>query len=46
MKIKNGNTAFYASRAREELGDMDKPGKNTRPAGMVDSPTPRLLDSH
>ncbi len=30
-------------KAREELGDVDRPGKGQRPAGWVDEPAPRLL---
>ncbi|HPA17064.1 MAG TPA: sulfatase [Verrucomicrobiae bacterium] len=32
-----------ADRAREELGDLDREGKGQRPAGRVESPTPRVL---
>ena len=32
-----------AQQARDDLGDRDRPGKNTRPAGHVAEPTPRLL---
>lgn len=31
-----------AEQAREDLGDRDRPGKNCRPCGQVDRPTPRL----
>jgi len=30
-------------RAREDLGDGDRPGKNQRPAGWVDSPRPLVM---
>ncbi len=33
-----------AEKAREELGDGDRPGKGQRPAGWVDQPSPRLLE--
>ena len=33
----------YAERARNDLGDLGRPGKNQRPAGMVDDPKPRVL---
>jgi arylsulfatase A-like enzyme len=33
-----------AEKAREDLGDFRKPGKNQRPAGMVQNPTPRVLE--
>jgi arylsulfatase A-like enzyme len=29
-------------KAREELGDVDRPGKGQRPAGWVEKPTPRV----
>ncbi len=32
-----------AEKAREDLGDGDRPGKNQRPAGFVANPTPRRL---
>ncbi len=32
-----------AEKAREDLGDENKPGKNQRPAGWVDNPKPQLL---
>ena len=32
-----------AERAREDLGDVGRPGKGQRPAGFVANPTPRLL---
>lgn len=32
-----------AERARRDLGDGDREGKNQRPAGRVEDPTPRLL---
>jgi len=32
-----------AKKARDDLGDMGRPGKNQRPAAFVDKPTPRLL---
>lgn len=35
-----------AKQAREELGDLDRPGSDQRLAGWVDHPTPRLLGSH
>jgi hypothetical protein len=31
-----------AERAREELGDTDRPGRGQRPAGHVDNPQPLL----
>lgn len=31
-----------AEKAREDLGDVDRPGKGQRPAGWVDAPSPRL----
>lgn len=33
-----------AQRAREDLGDLDQPGKNQRPAGDAPRPTPRELE--
>jgi arylsulfatase A-like enzyme len=33
-----------ADKAREELGDMDKPGKGQRPAGHLENPRPLLLE--
>jgi arylsulfatase A len=33
----------FAERARADLGDHDRPGKNQRPAGFVPNPQPRLL---
>jgi arylsulfatase A len=32
-----------AEQARLELGDLDHPGANQRPAGRVDRPTPRVM---
>ena len=32
-----------AEKAREDLGDIDRPGRNQRPAGFVTNPTPRRL---
>ncbi|UCE48800.1 MAG: sulfatase [Phycisphaerales bacterium] len=32
-----------AEKAREDLGDVGRPGLNQRPAGIVDAPTPRVL---
>ena len=32
-----------AEKAREDLGDVDRPGKNQRPAGSVPHPSPRIL---
>ncbi len=32
-----------AEKAREELGDVGRPGKGQRPAGFVKKPTPRVL---
>ena len=32
-----------AEKAREDLGDIDRPGRNQRPAGFVTDPTPRRL---
>ena len=31
-----------AEKAREDLGDLNRPGKNQRPAGFVENPTPRV----
>ncbi len=36
--------AALAQRAREDLGDLDRPGRDQRPAGWVDAATPRVLD--
>ena len=33
-----------AEKAREDLGDMGRPGKNQRPAAMVEKATPRVLE--
>jgi hypothetical protein len=33
----------FAEEAREDLGDVDHPGKGQRKAGWVDKPSPRLL---
>ena len=35
----------HAERAREDLGDMRREGKNQRPAGWENNPTPRTLPS-
>ena len=32
-----------ADKAREELGDMDRPGKGQRPAGWVETPKPLVM---
>ncbi len=32
-----------AQRAREDLGDLNRPGKNQRPAGKVENPKPQLI---
>ncbi|MBI4889112.1 MAG: sulfatase [Acidobacteria bacterium] len=32
-----------AQKAREDLGDVDRPGKGQRPVGRVENPTPRVL---
>ena len=32
-----------AEKAREDIGDVDRPGKNQRPAGLVKNPKPQLL---
>ena len=32
-----------AEQAREDLGDLDRPGKHQRPAGMVANPQPQVL---
>jgi len=32
-----------AEKAREDLGDIGRPGKGQRPAGFVANPTPRVL---
>ena len=34
-----------AERARQDLGDLDRPGKNQRPAMLVDDPKPLLMSS-
>ncbi|MBM3889342.1 MAG: sulfatase [Verrucomicrobia bacterium] len=34
-----------ADKAREDLGDLNRPGKNQRPAGHVDSPKPQVLSA-
>ena len=31
-----------AEKARGDLGDVNRPGRNQRPAGTIDNPTPRL----
>jgi len=33
-----------AEKARADLGDLNRPGKDQRPAGMVETATPRVLD--
>jgi len=33
-----------AERAREDIGDLDRPGKNCRPAGLFKNPTPPVLE--
>jgi arylsulfatase A-like enzyme len=33
-----------ADRARRDLGDLDQPGVNQRPAGFVDTATPRVME--
>jgi arylsulfatase A-like enzyme len=33
-----------AEKAREDLGDLNRPGRNQRPAGMVENPTPRVIE--
>jgi arylsulfatase A len=33
----------FAERARQDLGDLDRPGANCRPVGHVEKPTPRVL---
>ena len=33
-----------AERARVDLGDVNRPGKNQRPAGYAENPTPRVLE--
>ena len=35
--------AALAEEARQDLGDLGRPGKNQRPAAMVDNPTPRVI---
>jgi hypothetical protein len=35
-----------ADRAREDLGDLNRPGKNQRPAGHVDNPKPQVLSAN
>jgi len=32
-----------AERAREDMGDFERPGKNARPAGWVDNPVPQVM---
>jgi arylsulfatase A len=34
-----------AEKAREDLGDVGRPGKNQRPAAMIENPTARVLGS-
>jgi len=34
-----------AEKARDDLGDVGRPGKGQRPAGLVENPTPRLLEA-
>ena len=34
-----------AEKAREELGDVDRPGKGQRKAGWVEKASPRLIQS-
>jgi arylsulfatase A len=34
-----------AERARDDLGDIDRPGRNQRPAGFVPDPSPRIMTS-
>ena len=34
----------FAEEAREDLGDVDRPGKGQRKAGWVNKPSPRLLN--
>ena len=37
---------MLANRARDDLGDWDHPGENTRPVGRIDGePKPQLLES-
>ncbi len=33
-----------AEKAREDLGDVGRPGRNQRPAGIFSDPTPRVLE--
>ncbi len=33
-----------AEKARQDLGDLGRPGKNQRPAALVENPTPRVMD--
>jgi hypothetical protein len=35
----------HAAKAREDLGDGNKEGKNQRPAAHYDHPTPRVLEN-
>ena len=35
----------YAERAREDMGDLGRPGKNQRPAGMIEKPRPQVLSA-
>jgi len=37
--------AKLANRARQELGDTNRPGKNQRPPGHIKHPRPNVLDS-
>ena len=32
-----------AEKAREDMGDFERPGKNARPAGWVDDPKPQVF---
>jgi len=34
----------WAEQARAELGDLDRPGQNQRPAGFIANPTPRVIE--
>ena len=33
-----------AELARQDLGDVNRPGENQRPAGLVDKATPRVME--
>jgi arylsulfatase A-like enzyme len=39
-----GRLTALAEQAREDLGDLNRPGKNQRPAAFVKTPTPRVME--